>query len=83
MREKVFSELRRINYGSVTTDIWTSNSLMSYLGVTFHYIDQHMFFHNKVLCLRYLEDEHSGRFIYEQLQIVLEEWLLSNKVLFI
>jgi hypothetical protein len=63
-------------------DGWLSKSTESFLGVTCHYIDLDFYLRNLVLTLKYLNDKHSTEFIHQNIQQVLNDWKLDDKVNF-
>lgn len=72
-----------MEYGCITTDCWLSNSTMSYLSLTVHYVDKNFFFHSDTLNLHYLEHEHTAQFIHSSLLKLMTSWNIQNKVYFI
>lgn len=64
-----------------TTDIWSSMTNQSYLGVTLHYIDNNWNLKNLTLDVIHLEDHHTGRVIANKVFNLLDEFNLSSKVL--
>ncbi|CAF1070595.1 unnamed protein product [Brachionus calyciflorus] len=80
LKQRLIFEFSQIHYGSVTTDCWSSNSNLSYLGVTFHYLDIYMTLQSRVLCLYYLEESHTGPYLSQTLSNILTKWHLNDKI---
>ena len=70
---KSLSETLKDGYFSVTCDVWSSQALDSYLGVTIHFIDED--FQRKVIIIRCLpyNTNHSGESIQNRVKYILEK----------
>jgi hypothetical protein len=66
---------------SFTTDIWSSMTNQSYLGITLHYIDNNWNLKNLTLDVIHLEDHHTGNVIADKVFNLLDEFNLTTKVL--
>lgn len=73
--------MKKIVSCSISSDCWTSNSQMAYLGVTCHFIDEGLKFNSIVLNLKYLEEDHSSEFLYSSHLEILKNWSIEDKVL--
>ncbi|CAF1078285.1 unnamed protein product [Brachionus calyciflorus] len=80
LKMKLKLEFDAVEYGSITTDCWSSNSNLSYMGITFHYLDNSMHLTSRYLCLKYMEESHSAIYLKECLEKVLLSWNLRDKV---
>ncbi|CAF0995662.1 unnamed protein product, partial [Brachionus calyciflorus] len=77
----LISGLDQIKFASITTDIWTSNSQIAYLGLTIHFIEQiNYFLKNKVLGLIYLDQDHNKEYLNIKLKETLEEWKVLDRI---
>lgn len=57
MKTKIVVELsKQAEQGCITADVWLYNSTMSYLNVTYHFIDENFIFHNREIELKYIEN---------------------------
>ena len=65
---------------SLSTDIWTSNSQCSYLGITCHFIDRSWKFNSVVISLSYLNEPKTSDYLSRRIQEQLKEWKLESKV---
>ncbi|CAF0706276.1 unnamed protein product [Brachionus calyciflorus] len=77
-----FIDIIKPNYfmfGSVTSDVWTSNSNMAYICFTFHYVNDYLELKNRVLCLKYLNDSHSSDYLHDSLVSIMREWNVLDK----
>ena len=68
---------------SATTDLWTSNQKLPYIGVTIHFIDTKFNFQNYTICIQHLPGSHNGDNLNETLSKIFEEWEIENLVKFI
>ncbi|CAJ0651231.1 5608_t:CDS:2, partial [Entrophospora sp. SA101] len=64
-----------------TTDIWSSMTNQSYLGITLHFIDDDWNLKNLTLDVIHLEDHHTGNIIADKVFNLLDEFNLTTKVL--
>ena len=71
--------LNIIDTVSLTCDILTSNSNFSYLGVTAHYVNKKYQFINHVLTIHYLENSHTGPYLFDFISYILKQWGLEKK----
>lgn len=78
-KQKLIQTLSTIRYVSLTANIW-SNRHKSYLGVTLHYIDHSFKRVSKLLSYARFKGVHSGLNIASELQAVVHEFELDNKV---
>lgn len=76
---KLIETLKMTNSVSFTADIW-SNRHKSYLGVTLHYIDQSFKRVSKLVSCARFKGVHSGGNIASELQAIVHEFGLENKV---
>lgn len=65
---------------SITTDCWTSKSNQAYIGITCHYINEDFDLISNVLSLKHLTDNHTADYIHTNINCVLRDWDLENKV---
>jgi hypothetical protein len=64
---KLITELDQIEYVSLTTDTWTSNSTISFITVTDHHIDHKWDLQTNVLVTREMPDRHTGENLADKL----------------
>lgn len=67
------------NHISITTDIWTSEDIKSYITVTGHFVHTNKRF-NLVLCTKQILEQHTGRNIAAILSDVFHEWGINEKI---
>lgn len=65
---------------SLSTDSWTSNSQMGYMGIKCHLIDKDLNLKDFNLNFKYLEHDHEASYIYSILSSVIDEWSIKQKV---
>lgn len=65
-------------YVALTTDLWTSRAIESYLTVTVHYINSEWKLESKVLQTREMKERHTGENIAEALLSVINEWKIDE-----
>ncbi|RNA36184.1 zinc finger BED domain-containing 1-like [Brachionus plicatilis] len=73
MQNMLKLELNRLRFTCITTDVWTSNSQMAYLGITVHYVHSINFFMHK--------EDHDKDYLNMKLKLTLENWNIENKVI--
>jgi len=73
-QEAITTDLESALAPSMTTDMWTSSSNVSYMGVTAHWVDQEFEPHNKCLAVRPVLGSHTANFISKELSAVCHEW---------
>jgi len=66
-------------YLALTTDLWTSQAVASYLTVTADYISSEWKLESKVLKTREMQERHTGENTAEALSIVIKEWKIDEK----
>ena len=71
--------LRTTTHEAITTDMWTSDSMKSFLAVTAHFIHNDTL-HACLLSTVEFNDRHTGEKIGICLQTVFQEWNIGNKV---
>lgn len=76
----MITKLNTLDLGSMTTDCWTSNSTMSYLSLTVHFINEQFYFQSLTLNLHYLQSEHTANYLHASLEELLQSWNLKDKV---
>jgi len=69
-----------IIFCSLTCDLWTGRDRMGYFGVTCSFIDNNFQLNELVLTIKYLPYPHNGESIAEALNLIIDEWRLTNKV---
>jgi hypothetical protein len=80
---EIKTELDQINHAVITCDNWTSISNQSYLGLTVHYINSAFKMCSKVLGLKYVEGNNSGKSLKEKIDGILAKWNLDGKVKYV
>ena len=68
-----------MTFGSITSDCWLSNTTMSYISLTVHFVDKLFVFRNFTLNLQYFDSEHTATKIKEILTEMLTNWNIANK----
>ena len=77
-KECVRNALTSVNSFALTTDIWTSRHNQAYTGLTVHYIDDCYHLQSHLLETVEFPESHTGINISEELEVILEEWKLSQ-----
>ena len=72
----MLSSVQRV---SLTYDGWTTDSHISLLGITVHWIDDEWMLREHILALEKLEGDHSGEYLAKVLRIVLKDFSLEKK----
>ena len=76
-KSAIKASMSQSNAHAVTTDMWTSASNNSYMGVTAHWLDEEFIIHNKCLAVQPATDSHTAKFIAEEIQAVLKDWSID------
>ena len=76
MKQKVVSDLSRMEYFSATTDCWSSQGMKPYLSYTVHYIDDQWALQSCCLQTLYLPDRTAIN-LAEDLEETLRSWSLD------
>lgn len=80
-KQKIQQIINDTNHISITSDIWTSMNVDSYLTVTAHMYDNDFKLKTFVLTTEKLDKNHTAQYIYEILRKILENWNITNKVI--
>ena len=75
--KEILSSVRRV---SLTIDGWTTDNVISLLGITVHWIDDEWMLRELVLALEKLKGEHYGEYLAKVLRTVLKEFSLEKMV---
>ena len=67
-KDKLTTELDQIEYVSLTTDMWTSNSTKSFITVTEHHIDHKWDLQTNVLVTWEMPERHTGKNLADKLK---------------
>lgn len=79
VKEKVNHEVSSV---CITTDVWTSRNVQSFMAVTAHYITEQFEFKSVLLQCSNLPGSHTAAVLASELKDILTEWNLTNKVNF-
>ena len=66
-------------YVAVTSDLWTSRAIESYITVTAHFINSEWKLENKVLQTKEMPERHTGENIAETLRSAIKEWKIDER----
>ena len=69
--------LTRAKYAAITTDLWCSVKMQSFLGVTIHYVNEDCKLVNLVLATKEVNEVHSGTHIAAWLEAVIDDYEMS------
>ena len=61
---------------SITTDLWSSRTMQSYIGLTIHFTDMDFNLHSYLLDTKEFSDSHTGENMAEELATILKDWNL-------
>ncbi|CAF1027975.1 unnamed protein product [Brachionus calyciflorus] len=62
-KAQIKHEMNQINCCALSSDVWTSNSMLSYLGVFVHFVNEKFELVCRFLELRYLEQSHTNEYL--------------------
>lgn len=63
---------------SLTTDLWTSRSLDSYISMTCHYMTNNFILEKHTLATSYFPGSHTGEAIYHKLSDIMDKWNIQH-----
>ncbi|CAG8435381.1 3766_t:CDS:2 [Scutellospora calospora] len=66
---------------TLTTDIWSSCTMTSFIGITCHFIDDNWVLRHILLDIFEIPSPHTGQVIANAILSLLEEFKLENKIL--
>ena len=78
-KERLKKEITDCGHLALTTDIWTSSAVDSYLTVTVHFIDKLWQMCTRVLLTTEMAERHTGINIADRLTKMAEEWDISHR----
>ena len=78
-REKVEMELKKIQFFSSTTDLWSSETLHPYMSYTIHYVDKEWKMRSFCLQTAFLPTDHTGDNLAEALEATIDGWNLKKE----
>lgn len=78
-KNDIRNSLAKSRTHAVTTDMWTSSSNTSYMGVTAHWIDDQFVQHNRCLEVKPAPGSHTADFLSSELTAVMDEWNIDPK----
>lgn len=81
VRELLIKELQKVDFISITTDLWTSLANDSYIAVTCHFISSEWQMKSAVLKTSYMKERHTAANISNVLQATFAEYNIDEKVI--
>lgn len=78
--EELQDQLAKVEYCSITTDIWTSRATMGYVTVTCHFLTDNWEMKSVVLETTQVEDSHTAENIGATLVAITNKWSITEKV---
>jgi hypothetical protein len=66
---------------SITCDLWTSKNILSFLGITAHWLNQDFVPESSLLAFKYFKGRHTGERICKQLLAELNNYGITEKLL--
>jgi len=73
-RGRIAESVKNAEYFSITTDMWSSNTMEPYLAVTIHFIDKEWELQSYCLQITFVPEDHTADNLMVVLQGVLESW---------
>jgi hypothetical protein len=73
-------KLAKIEYCSITTDCWSSNSNQSYMGTTVHFVDENFIFKSYKISLQYAPESHTSEYLKSELEGLFKKFEIQEKV---
>ncbi|XP_011409475.1 PREDICTED: zinc finger BED domain-containing protein 4-like [Amphimedon queenslandica] len=79
-KRDLLEALGRIDYCSLTTDLWTSRANMGYITVTCHFITSDWSLKSAVLSTKHVDESHTAINLAAILKAITDEWNITDKV---
>src|SRR6266540_5465365 len=80
-RDKLIQLLKTAQSISLTTDLWTSRSKHSYLGLTTTWINQNFEIMNVLLEITYFSTPHTAIEIASTIKKIMQKWKIEDRVI--
>ena len=80
MKRDLQEAFGRIEYCSLTTDLWTSRANMGYITVTCHFITGNWSLKSAVLSTKHVDESHTAINLSSILKAITDEWNITDKV---
>ena len=80
IKQEVSNSLESTTSVALTTDIWTSRTVQSYITVTVNFLTEDWILDSRVLVTHEMMERHTGVNIAECLREIVKDWNLDNKV---
>ena len=78
--EELHSHLMKVEYCSITTDLWTSQATMGYVTVTCHFLTDDWELKSVVLDTAQIQDSHTAENIGALLLSITDKWGITDKL---
>ncbi|XP_065900618.1 zinc finger BED domain-containing protein 4-like [Dysidea avara] len=78
--EKLHTQLMKVEYCSITTNLWTSQATMGYITVTCHFLTDDWELKSVVLETVQIEDSHTAENIASTLLCITDKWNITDKI---
>nr|XP_046263255.1 E3 SUMO-protein ligase ZBED1-like isoform X1 [Scatophagus argus] len=79
-KEKAIADIKQASAVSLTADMWTSVNMGTYLGVTCHYVSDHLDLATVCLGVQYFPLGHTAANIADAMANLMTEWEITEKV---
>lgn len=66
---------------SITCDLWTSGNSLSFFGITGHWVDDNYEYQERLIAFKYIEGEHDGLNLCNEMIFVLERFGIVEKLM--
>ena len=73
-------KLEKVDYLSLTTDLWTSRATMGYITVTCHFITEEWVLQSAVLETAHVDEAHTSVNLASILKQITDRWEITDKV---
>jgi hypothetical protein len=76
----IIEQLKKVDFCSITTNGWSSNSNQSFMGVTVHFVDQNFVFKSYQIALKFTPESHTSEYLKRELEEVFFKYGIQTKV---
>lgn len=80
IKKYIWSELKKIDYLSITTDNWSVHSVSNFMSLTAHYVDCNFNVVSRTLRLKYVNESKTSDVLHALLTESRILWKIDNKV---
>jgi hypothetical protein len=78
---KLIESFKSVSSVALTSDIWNGKAIEDYISVVAHFVNSNWELDKRLIGLRLIDVKHSGKNIAERVNMVADEYGLSDTML--